>query len=53
MSLECPRDQPVQITILYEHSTMVGVSTNSPFIDHFLRKVKMSRLVHGSTTLTI
>ena len=26
MSLECPRDQPVQITILYEHSTMVGVS---------------------------
>jgi hypothetical protein len=33
--------QPVEITIEYAHSTMVVVSTNCPFVDHFLRKVKM------------
>jgi site-specific recombinase XerD len=32
--------QPVEITIEYAHSTMVAVSTNCPFVDHFLRKVK-------------
>jgi len=35
--------QPIQITIEYEHSEMVAVSTNSPLIDHFLSKVKMSQ----------
>jgi len=34
--------QPIQITIEYEHSEMVVVSTNSPLIDHFLSKVRMS-----------
>lgn len=33
--------QSVEITIEYAHSTMVVVSTNCPFVDHFLRKVKM------------
>ena len=33
--------QPVEITIEYAHSTMVAVSTNCSFVDHFLRKVKM------------
>jgi site-specific recombinase XerC len=46
MSLECVVNQPVHITIAYEHSTMVSVSTNSPLIDHFLRKVKMSQSIH-------
>lgn len=46
MSLECTVDQSVHITIAYEHSTMVDVSTNSPLIDHFLRKVKMSQSIH-------
>jgi len=36
-----PDGQPVEITIEYAHSTMVAVSTNCPFVDHFLRKVKM------------
>jgi hypothetical protein len=31
MSLELVSDQPVQFTIVYEHSTMVQVSTTSPF----------------------
>ena len=35
--------QPIQITIEYEHSEMVAVSTNSPLIDHFLNKVRMSQ----------
>ncbi len=39
-------DQQVQFTIVYEHSKMVEVSTNSPFIDHFLRKVKVSQSEH-------
>jgi site-specific recombinase XerD len=34
--------QLVHITIEYAQSKMVAVSTNSLFIDHFLRKVKMS-----------
>ncbi len=46
MSLERVVNQPIQITIMYEHSTMIDVSTNSPLIDHFLRKVKMSQSVH-------
>ncbi|HEX4208054.1 MAG TPA: tyrosine-type recombinase/integrase [Ktedonobacteraceae bacterium] len=46
MSLECVMGQPVQITIVYEHSMMIDVSTNSSLIDHFLRKVKMSRSRH-------
>src|SRR5579884_1468273 len=33
--------QLVEITIEYAHSTMVAVSTNCPFVEHFLRKVKM------------
>lgn len=44
MSLETgvlPYGQLVQITIEYAQSKMVAVSTNCPFVDHFLRKVKM------------
>jgi site-specific recombinase XerD len=37
-----PSSPVVSITIEYAHSKMVAVSTNSPLIDHFLRKVKMS-----------
>ena len=46
MSFDLVVDQQVQVTIMYEHSKMVGVSTNSPFIDHFLRKVKVSQAEH-------
>lgn len=35
--------QPIQITIEYKRSEMVAVSTNSPLIDHFLSKVRMSQ----------
>src|SRR5438067_52820 len=35
--------QPIHITIAYEHSEMVTVSTNSPLIDHFLNKVRLSQ----------
>ena len=38
--------QSVQVTILYEHSLMVSVSTNSPLVDHFLHKVKLSQSLH-------
>ena len=41
MFLELDADQPVQIAITYEHGTMVAVSTNSPFVDHFLHTVKV------------
>src|SRR6266496_856314 len=37
-----PTNQLVHMTIEYAQSKMVAVSTNSPLIDHFLRKVKMS-----------
>ena len=43
MSLELVADQPVQVVIAYEHGSMVAVSTNSPFVDHFLHTVKMCR----------
>ncbi len=33
----------IHMTIEYEHSEMVAVSTNSLLIDHFLNKVKMSQ----------
>ena len=48
MSLECMVNQPepVQITIEYTRSTMVAVSSNSPLVDHFLRRVKLSRSQH-------
>lgn len=46
MSLELISDQPVQFTIVYEHGTMVQVSTTSPLIDHFLRRVKLSQSEH-------
>ncbi len=46
MSLELVSDQPVQFTIVYEHGTMVQVSTTSPLIDHFLRRVKVSQSEH-------
>src|SRR2546430_750576 len=46
MSLELALDQQVQFTIVYEHSKMVAVSTNSPLIDHFLRKLKLSQSEH-------
>ncbi len=45
MSLDlnpAPASQIVHITITYAQSKMVDVSTNSPLIDLFLRKVKMS-----------
>jgi integrase/recombinase XerD len=35
-------NEVVSITIEYAQSKMVAVSTNSPAVDHFLRKVKMS-----------
>jgi site-specific recombinase XerD len=38
--------QPVQVTIMYAHSTMVEIVTNSPLIDHFLRKIKLGQSVH-------
>lgn len=37
-----PTNQLVFITIEYAQSKMVAVSTNSPLIDHFLCKVRMS-----------
>jgi len=43
MSLELVSHQPVQFTIIYEHGMMVQVSTTSPLIDHFLRRVKVSQ----------
>src|SRR5262245_8759411 len=48
MPLEFSVDQrqPVQVTIVYAHSTMVEVSTTSPLVDHFLHKVKLSQSVH-------
>jgi site-specific recombinase XerC len=46
MSLELISDQPVQFTIVYEHGMMVQVSTTSPLIDHFLRRVKVSQSEH-------
>src|SRR5579885_2030543 len=46
MSLESIVDLPVHVSIVYEHSRMVEVSTNSPLVDHFLRKVKMSASAH-------
>jgi len=45
MSLECTSGEPVHLTIVYEHSTMVAVVTNSSLIDHFLRKVKLSQSI--------
>ncbi len=46
MSLELVSDQPVQFIIVYEHGTMVQVSTTCPLIDHFLRRVKVSQSEH-------
>jgi site-specific recombinase XerD len=47
MSLEYVVDQqPVQVTITYAQSMMIEVLTNSPLIDHFLHKVKLSQSVH-------
>ena len=48
MPQECVVDQlqPVQVTIVYEHSLMVDVSTNSPLVDHFLRRVKLGQSRH-------
>ena len=43
MSFDLVVGQLVQITLEYDQGKMVAVSTNSPLIDHFLRKVKMSR----------
>jgi site-specific recombinase XerD len=42
-SFELCAGQAVQISIKYEHSKMVSLSTNSPFIDHFLRTIKMTQ----------
>lgn len=46
MGIDLPGEHCIQIHIRYEHGNMVSVSTNSPLIDHFLRKTKMSRSVH-------
>jgi hypothetical protein len=46
MSFEYVMDQPVQVTIVYGHSTMVDVFSNSRLIDHFLSKAKLSQSVH-------
>ena len=43
MSLQLVTEQPVQFDIVYEHSKMIAVSTTSPLIDHFLRKVKLTQ----------
>jgi len=45
-SLTLMVDQPIQIALEYQQSTMIAVTTNSPYIDHFLRKVKMSQSIH-------
>jgi integrase/recombinase XerD len=46
LSLNFVSNSVVQITIEYDHGRMVAVSSNSPLIDHFLRKVKMSQSIH-------
>jgi site-specific recombinase XerC len=46
MSLKLVLDQPIQFTIVYEHGTMIHVSTTSPLIDHFLQRVKLSQSKH-------
>ncbi len=46
LNLVASDPQPIQITITYERSEMVAVSTNSPLIDHVLGKVKMSQSKH-------
>ncbi|BCL79623.1 phage integrase [Ktedonobacteria bacterium brp13] len=45
-SLELTIGQSVQITLEYKQSKMVAVSTNSPFVEHFLLKTKMSQSIH-------
>ena len=46
MSLELNLEQPVQVSIIYEHGRMIRVSTTSPMIDHFLHRVKVSLSEH-------
>lgn len=46
MPFDLVTNQPVIIAIRYEHSRTVEVTTNSPLIDHFLQKVKLSQSVH-------
>jgi hypothetical protein len=50
MSLDLAHEQIaqlVEITIEYTQSKMVAVSTNSPYIDHFLRKVNLLSCLPG------
>jgi len=46
MPIDLVANQPVIIAIRYEHSITIEVTTNSPLIDHFLQKVKLSQSVH-------
>ena len=46
MPFDFVANQPVIIAIRYEHSITSEVTTNSPLIDHFLQKVKLSQSVH-------
>src|SRR5258708_16431645 len=43
MSLDLTAHQPLQFTMVYQHSKLAQVMTNSPLIDHFLRKVKLTQ----------
>jgi len=47
MPFDLVANQPVIIAIRYEHSITIEVTTNSPLIDHFLQKVKLSQSVHS------
>jgi hypothetical protein len=42
MPFDLVANQSVIIAIRYEHSRTIEVTTNSPLIDHFLQKVKLS-----------
>ena len=46
MPIDLVANQPVIIAIRYEHGITIEVTTNSPLIDHFLQKVKLSQSVH-------
>jgi site-specific recombinase XerD len=43
MSLDLTAHQPLQFTMVYQHSKLAQVMTSSPLIDHFLRKVKLTQ----------
>lgn len=46
MSLDRVVSQPLQFTLIYQQGKLGAVSTNSPFIDHFLQRVKLTQSEH-------